>query len=127
MININLNVSLKPEMFVIGESRAALITGLLAFQNEAKAKGLLLSVNAPMAPRSSGPSASTVEHGPLEKQWLVQNGKSRMKVPSTWEGTREEYAFAKLHGGVPLDLDAVSDDNEEHETETLEEIYDGLT
>jgi hypothetical protein len=118
---INLNFSVKIDLLATAESRAALIGGLLAFQNEAKAAGL----NSPSLPRSSGSSASTVDHGPLEKQWLVQSGKSRMKVPSTWEGTREGYAFAKLHGGMPLD--AVSDDNEEHESETLEEIYDGLT
>jgi hypothetical protein len=112
---INLNFSLKIESIGSAENRANLIAGLLAFQNEAKAAGLHLSAVAPSLPRSTS-APSTVKHGPYETQWLAQSGRQRMKLPTNWSGSREEYALSQLNGPAYF--------NESGEDDTVQEEHE---
>ena len=96
---LNINFTLKPEM-PISEA----VRFLVEFKNQAESQGLTMAVKMPVIPHTK----DVKEVGPYEAEYISQRGLQRMKVPSTWHGTREEYAKTQLHGIAHMV------DNEEH-------------
>lgn len=87
-MNLNINFALKPEMPVNDAARY-----LAAFIRAAKAEGLEIQVNPVKQVREP---TITCEKGPFETQYIQQRGLTRMKVPASWNGTREEFAKSVL-------------------------------
>ena len=114
MINLNINFPLKLESLADNETRAATVKALSLFYNDLRDYGLPVGqIKVPVVQKATNP---VHERGLNEMRYLAESGKKRMKVPSTWQGTREEYAFAKLHGDI-IQGDEEPESNEEPESE----------
>jgi len=84
----------------------------IAALNAVRASGMTASVNV-QAPPDAG-------KGPLETEWLSISGMQRMRVPSEWQGTREEYASERIKARSNGLADAARNTaelNEDEETE----------
>lgn len=69
----------------------------------------LFTESAP-APRVS---PSIAGRGPIEAQFLAASGMQRLKVPSDYHGTREEYAAQRLADlGAPVAEEETTPDDE---------------
>jgi hypothetical protein len=84
MINLNINYSLKAD--ATPELNARFVA---EFIEALEAKGYTLQGETVKPVK---PASIEREKGEHELAWLAQSGHKRMKVPSTWEGTREEWA-----------------------------------
>jgi hypothetical protein len=114
MINLNINVSIKPEQIIDAEYRRQFIKSISILHNEMADYGLPMQIKTPSIPRNPS-NGTTKEKGPNELEFLATSGQSRMKVPSTWTGSREEYAASRLSGTV----------DSHDETEETEETTSG--
>jgi hypothetical protein len=90
MINLNVNISIKPD--AMPETNAAYVA---AFIKELANLGYNLNSDQVKPVR-----AEREEKGPIELQYLAQSGKQRMKVPSSFVGSREEWAAKLLVGDI---------------------------
>lgn len=115
MVTLNLNITLKPEQLVDGEYRKQFVKALSLLSNEMQDYGLSVQVKAPSIPRNPG-NATPKEKGPLELEFLATSGQSRMKVPSTWNGSREEYAASRLSGTVDSHEETEDTDSNDFDT-----------
>jgi hypothetical protein len=100
MINLNVNITIKPD--AMPETNAAYVA---AFIKELASLGYNLNSEHVKQVR-----AEKEEKGPIELQYLEQSGKQRMKVPSNFNGSREEWA-AKLLVGDALESDVPASDD----------------
>lgn len=91
MINLNVNITIKPD--AMPETNAAYVA---AFIRELANLGYNLNAEQVKPIR-----AEREEKGPIELQYLTQSGKQRMKVPSSFVGSREEWAAKLLVGDEP--------------------------
>lgn len=93
MINLNITFALKPDQSP--ELNASFVA---AFIEALEAKGYSLQGEQVKPVKSP---AIAQERGPLEIQYIESRGMKRMRVPPTWNGTREEYAQHMLSGNSP--------------------------
>lgn len=65
-------------------------------------------------------SINVTEKGPNELNWIKVTGKTRMKMPKTFDGTREEYAALKLESDSnEVNNDQAEESNDESDTDVL--------
>lgn len=95
MINLHINYSLKADQSP--ELNAAFVA---SFIEALAAKGHAIHCDASKPVKAL---QFAKEKGPLETMLLANTGKSRMKVPSSWEGSREEWAQKLLTGETPTE------------------------
>jgi hypothetical protein len=97
MNNIHLNINLAIKADAMPDANAAYVA---TFIEALAAKGYQFSTESEKPVKVA---QSAKEKGPLETLLLENTGKSRMKVPSAWEGTREEWAGKLLTGETPTE------------------------
>lgn len=83
------------------------------------------TVQAVIPPAINPAIANASEKGEYEMALLAKTGKSRMLVPATWTGTREEWAFDKLineAAPAPRSTSASHEDEDESEVD-LDKVF----
>lgn len=118
MINLNINLSIKLEQLADSELRSQFIKAVSLLHNEMADYGLPVTIKAPSAPRIT--SNASTEKGQHELAFLESTGQKRMKVPSTWTGSREAYAESRLNGGT---VDSHADEPEETEADGVDTFH----
>lgn len=101
MLNLNISYSLKADQSP--ELNAAFVA---AFINALETKGYSIN-SASVKPVKVAQNAK--EKGPNEMQYLQEKGLTRMLVPSSWQGTREEYAVHALTDETPVEQEESED------------------
>ena len=105
MIHLNINYTLKPENGT-PELNAAYVASFIEALDK---KGVCVNTTMDKPQRVASPTIG--QKGPFEAQYIASRNLSRMKVPATWNGSREDYAKAMLESTVPVESETDSSED----------------